>query len=662
MTVSLAIAETIQRVDRVYFFDLLGAAGGCLVLIPLLNILGGPGVVLGAAAIFAASSAVWFGLVGSIRGRVGGVAAALGLVLLLTVNPRAGWIDIASAKGRQLRDEVFFQWNSFSRVAVAPEKPGGALQIIIDGDASTGLPTFDLDHLPDNERETLLGQGAGFAYQLRPASKTLIIGAGGGYDIARAIASGSRDVTGVEINPIIAQTIMRGRFRHITRGLYLRPDVRIVVEDGRSFVRRTPEQYQVILATLVDTWASTAAGAFALSENNLYTVEAFEDYLKKLTPDGVLSFTRWGFPTPRESLRLVGLAQKALENLGEKEAWRHVAVVREGTRQMLEGFGALDTILIGRKPFPAADLDRLRAFAARSRFEILYLPGDPPANAFHELLTTRDRASFFARYPYDVSPVVDDRPFFFYTVQASDAFGFRQRDGTEAADVKINLAVPTLFRLLGVSLLAVLVILLLPPLALGSRLPREPGIPVFLVYFLCLGAGYILIQVGLIQKLVLFLGRPTYSLTVVIFSMLVSSGLGSFFSRRVVDGRDSALRWVLFTVSGAVVLLAVIAGPVTTAGVAWPMPLKLLTAVLLVAPAGFLMGMPFPSGLARLERWHAPSVRWAWSLNAAASVLGSAAAIGLAIYLGLRATLVAGALLYTVAAFSVRARPRLPAA
>jgi hypothetical protein len=413
----------------------------------------------------------------------------------------------------------------------------------------------------------------------------------------------------------------------------------------------------VILATLVDTWASTAAGAFALSENNLYTVEAFEDYLRKLTPDGVLSFTRWGFPTPRESLRLVGLAQQALENLGEREAWRHVVVVREGTRQMLEGFGALDTIIISRQPLAKLDLDLTRRVARENRFELLYLPGATAANPFRELLTTADRAGFFERYPYDVSPVTDDRPFFFYTVQPGDAFGFKQRDGAVAADVKINLAVPTLFRLLGVSLLAVFVILVLPPLVLGSRLPRLPGVPVFLIYFLCLGAGYILIQVGLIQKLVLFLGRPTYSLTVVIFSMLVSSGLGSFFSRRIVGGRDAALRYVLYAVTAAVILLAAIAGPVTSAGVAWPMPLKLIATILLVAPAGFLMGMPFPSGLARLERWHPASVRWAWSLNAAASVLGSAGAIFLAIYLGLRATLVIGALLYVAAALTLRPRP-----
>ena len=203
--------------------------------------------------------------------------------------------------------------------------------IIIDADASTGVPPFDWDHLDDNTRFNLLHQGPGFPYLIRPGAKTLVIGPGGGWDVGRALASGSKDITGVEINPIIATTIMRQKFPDLSHRLYFRPEVRIQVEDGRSFVRRSPEHYQVLQATLVDTWASTAAGAFALSENNLYTSDAIHDYLDHLTPDGFLAFTRWGFDPPRESLRLLSLAMDALDRFGEKEAWKHVIVVRDGS-------------------------------------------------------------------------------------------------------------------------------------------------------------------------------------------------------------------------------------------------------------------------------------------------------------------------------------------
>src|SRR5581483_3413263 len=187
-----------------------------------------------------------------------------------------------------------------------------------------GIANFDFDHLSERERHELLEQGPGLPYVLRPGAKTLVIGPGGGWDVARALASGSHDITGVEINPIIARTIMQQRYPEMSRNLYLRPHVRILVEDGRSFARRSTDRYQVIQATLVDTWASTAAGAFALSENNLYTTDAFRDYLSHLTDDGIVVFTRWGFDPPRESLRLISLGMEALRQLGETDPASHV--------------------------------------------------------------------------------------------------------------------------------------------------------------------------------------------------------------------------------------------------------------------------------------------------------------------------------------------------
>ncbi len=179
------------------------------------------------------------------------------------------------------------------------------------------------------QRANLLHEGPGFPYMLRPGAKTLVIGPGGGWDVARSLTGGSKDITAVEINPIIAHTIMQQRFADLSHRLYFRPEVHLFVEDGRSFVRRSPEKYQVLQATLVDTWASTAAGAFALSENNLYTTDAFRDYLNHLTDDGLMVFTRWGFEPPRESLRLLSLAIAALGELGEHDAWRHVVVLRD---------------------------------------------------------------------------------------------------------------------------------------------------------------------------------------------------------------------------------------------------------------------------------------------------------------------------------------------
>lgn len=658
---SLIIADTVQKVNRVYFFDLIGASAGCLLLVPLLNRFGGPNTVIAAAALYAVSAAIWFNLAGKLAGRAGGVGLALGLVFLLIYNARVPVIDVRYAKGTRLAEERFVKWNSSSRVALAPQRGNGQLEIVIDADAATSIPNIDFASLSEKDRAGLLSQGPGLPYALRPGARTLVIGPGGGYDVARALASGSRDVTGVEINPIIANTIMRERFAALSSGLYLRPDVHIHVEDGRSYVRRVRERYQVIQATLVDTWASTAAGAFALSESTLYTTDAFHDYLDRLTDDGILAFTRWGFDPPRESLRVVVLARAALKRLGAHDAAAHIMVLREGAPEELARWGNSDTILIARKPFPASDIARIKQMAAAGRIQPLYLPGDSPSNAFGEYLLSRDPSSFFAGYAHDVTPVSDNRPFFFYTVQPHDIWHFITSASRLNADYKINRAVPMLFGLICVSLLAVGLTLALPPLLLGSRLPSHAGVRAFLAYFVLIGVGYILIQVALIQKFVLFLGHPTYALTVIVFSMLIASGLGSYYSSRILAGRDARWRLALLGVAAFVAILAVLAGPMTSGLVGLPLAARVVVTAFAILPAGFLMGMPFPTGLARLDALHKPAVRWAWALNAASSVLGSVAAIFLGIYLGLRETLLVGAACYVIAALAIHSARRVSA-
>jgi len=645
--VSIAISEAIDRVDRAYFFDLAGAATGCLLLVPFLELFGGPNTLIAAGVLFAISAAIWFNQAGAFRRRAMAVLVSLLLVGLMVVNGKRGkLLDIHVAKGMKLPEEAFVAWNGISRIGVSQNN--GNWSIVIDADAATGIPSFDWNNLKPDDRAQLLRQGMGLPYSLRPGAKALIIGPGGGYDVARALASGSHDITAVEINPIIANDVMRDKFARQSNYIYSRPGVSLFIEDGRSFVRGSSEKYQVLQATLVDTWASTAAGAFALSENNLYTTDAFADYLSHLTDDGLLAFTRWGFDPPRESLRLISLAMAALPRVGESDPARHVIVVREDTAK-LQGWGALDTVLVSRKPFSEQDVANARAIIARNHMDEVYLPGDPPKNAFGQLLTASDPETFRRDYPFDVSPVGDDRPFFFYTVQPRDLWRFITTANEGSADFKVNRAVPLIFGLMAVSICATALILLLPRFLLGTRLPKQKGVITFLWYFICLGAGYILIQVALIQKFVLLLGHPTYALVVIVFSMLVASGIGSYFSRRVIADDDNRLARVLAAIAVLIVVLAFIARPLTQTAAVWPIQAKMLITVLAIAPAAFLMGMPFPSGLRRLEERHPPSIRWAWSLNAAASVLGSAGAIFLAIYIGLRATLLVGGALYLCA-------------
>jgi hypothetical protein len=637
---STALAETVRNINRVYFADLAGASLGCVLLIPLLNQFGGPNALLAVAVLFAVSAALWF--------RLGGapwwpaLVAAVLFTGLFAYNQQTRWLDVKSAKGSPLTDEVFVRWNSFSRISVRWEKGWPGPAIVIDADANTSMGIDEPWTWPAEMRRTYNRQfAANLPYIVRPGGKTLIIGPGGGPDVLQALASGSKDVTGVEINPLIANDIMRERYADVSKRLYFRPEVHIHVDDGRSFVRRSQEKYQILQATLVDTWASTAAGAFALSENSLYTVEAFEDYLNHLTPDGIIAFTRWGFEPPRESLRLLSLAREALRQLGTSDPRGHVIVVREGTEQDLAGIGARDTVLISRNPFGTDDLARVREWLGEGKAKAVYMPGDSGASsAFAELLATPDPKAWMERYRFNVSAVTDDQPFFFYTVQPRDLWNFFMGAPGAAVDYKINRAVPLLFGLLGISIAATLVMLFLPPLVLRLKVPaRGRGA---LLYFVCVGVGFILIEVALIQKFVLFLGHPTYALTVVIFSLLLASGLGSYWSRR--------RPLPPYAVAVATAVLAGVLVPLLTVGVGWPFAVRVALTVLLLAPLGFLMGMPFPTGLARLEESYPQAIRWAWSLNAAASVLGSALAIFCAIYLGLTLTLLLGALFYVAAA------------
>ncbi len=331
-------------------------------------------------------------------------------------------------------------------------------------------------------------------------------------------------------------------------------------------------------------------------------------------------------------------------------------VVREHLQQ-LKQWGAQDTILVSRTPFTPSDIARIQQATKIAGMELVYFPGTTLKTAFRDLLLAPDLNRFYDSYVFDVRPVSDDRPFFFYTVQPRDLWQYFWHASHATADYKVNSALPLLFGLVAISIVATLIILALPPLILRSRLPRAPGSIRALLFFLFIGAGYILIQVALIQKFVLFLGHPTYALTVIIFSMLISSGAGSWTSKHLIRGEMKRLSRVLMIIAAAIVVLSAVLTPIVESGVALPFAVRVLCAVALIAPVGFAMGMPFPTGLSMLEKIMPASVRWAWAINAASSVMGSAMAMFLAIYLGLQMTLVIGGIFYVAAWLSAANSP-----
>ena len=438
----------------------------------------------------------------------------------------------------------FARWNAISRVEV--DNQGGAKAVVIDADASTYIMNADLRHWPGSEWEkNLMSAPPALANVLRPHGEFAIIGPGGGVDVLRAVANGSPNVTGIEINPIIANTVMRDRYADYSYHLYERPDVHIYVTDGRSFVRNSRAQYDVIQMTLVDTWASTAAGAFALSENSLYTADAFREYFQHLKPDGMIAHA-WNFISRAKHYAVVSVAMEALHQLGVP---RNFIVVSEGE---LDEDGIPVVVLAKKSPFSAEEEAAVIAHLEEyDDLAPLYLPSAPGKNPFSALIARNDPWAFASEYAYNVAPVTDNAPFFFFTLKTGKALGDEGVRG--GIDWKVNLGVVVLGMVLLISLAAVLVFLILP-MIFGIRGPSNSGSQrrgIQLLYFIAVGLGYILVEIAFIQRFVLFLGHPTYALTVVIFLLLLSSGAGSLVSRRWL--REPARVWLpLLLLVGAI--------------------------------------------------------------------------------------------------------------
>ncbi|HEX2918435.1 MAG TPA: hypothetical protein VHN81_07930, partial [Edaphobacter sp.] len=438
--------------------------------------------------------------------------------------------------------------------------------------------------------------------------------------------------------------IMRDKYKDWSYGLYLRPNVHITVSDGRSWIRSSKQKFDVIQMTLVDTWASTAAGAFALSENNLYTVEAFREYFDHLKPDGYIAITRWEFARPREALRVVSQAMRAL---GGGDLRKNFIVVVEGE---LNQDGRPVLVLAKKSPFtPQEQQTVLQHLTAQPKLHALYLPygenGPVPeqAKAFRQLIESGSPERFAANYFFNVSPVYDNSPFFFFTLKPSQILGAGTQQGI---DWKVNMGIAVLLMLVVISALAVAAFLIVPLLFTSS--PRT-GRWVPLIYFVAIGLGYIAVEITLIQRLVLFLGHPIYAMTVVVFLMLLSSGAGSMMSRRIfTDPRRVKLAFI--GVIGLLAIYYVALSAILHSLIGLPQVAKIIIAALLIIPLGFAMGMPFPSGLRMLGQSQSDDnlIEWAWAMNAASSVLGSVLAMTIAIQFGLGVTLICGALAYVI--------------
>ncbi|HEY3120232.1 MAG TPA: hypothetical protein VGL15_06380 [Vicinamibacteria bacterium] len=645
-TVALAVTRLSSEITRLYLFDLAGAAAGCLLLIPALDRLGAVNTVLAVSAIAAAAAALF-----AERQRAAYAGVAAGMAALVLANTVTHRLDVRMAKGLVEEGRVLFsKWNSFSRVTVLGRLADPSVLIMLDADAATLLTRDASDPDP---AWGFAGRVEALAYRLRPGASALIIGAGGGNDVIMARQYRADPITAVELNPIVARDVMSSEpFRSYSGDLYSQPGVRLIVDEARSFIRRSADRYDVIQGTMVDTWAATTAGAFALAENNLYTVEAFGDYLDHLTDDGLVSMTRWYVEPPDQLLRLVSLARASLEERGVVDASTRVMLIRGVPEE--GGARAAATFLLKKSPFTEDETQEVERAAAASGFQVLYTPRARPANAFTRLLEAREAKEVWASLDSNVAPTYDNSPFFFHSL--------RVRNLLQALPIspewrKTNLGVFVLIAVMAISIAVTLAFVLGPLALLRGRLLFGETLRklAFLLYFACLGAAFIVVEVALVQKSILFLGHPVYSLSVVLFSLLLATGIGSRLSGSVTVARlPRLLPLALAGLALLVALYAACLSPVFYALIHLGRGSRIALTVSLLAPLGMAMGAPMPSGI-RILAGQAPEIiPWAWGVNGAASVLGSVVALVVAMLAGFNQALLLGAALYALAAVLMR--------
>ena len=672
--IGLLLAAFPRQAHRLYAVNLLGSALGCIAALLMPSLVHGEGtVVLGAALascaglwqhVIPARPLRWKSLASAFCSLFIFVSCILALCFQLVHHRPLPYLELHLSPYKSLSYVLQYpdarvvsrRWNAYSRVDVIkssairslpglsylyPQLPPPQDGLTIDGDdlAPIVQPGADLSfsaYMP-----------SAVAYQLRPAANVLALDGRGGLEVLVALAQGAQRVVAVEDNPLVVEAAAH---------IYHARGVQAVLESGRGYLGRGGEMFDVIVLALNSSYHPVRSGAYSLAEDYRYTVEAFISALSRLSPQGVLVVTRWLQVPPSEELRAFALAVTALRNMGVDAAQCVVA---------LRSFNTA-TLLIKRQPFSSEEIHTVRRFAEQRAFDMIYAPGisveetnrqnvlQEPLyyEAFNGLLTAPQPDVWYHEYPYDVRPPTDDHPFFGHffkwsqTPQVLAEFGKTWQPFGGA-----GYFIPLLLLVVALLLSAVMIFSPLLMLRRGvqsvfwltrSQLGWQLG-----GYFALIGLGYLLVEIPLIQSFILFLERPVYAMSAVLFSLLLFSALGSRFSAYI------SVNYVVFLA----LLLAVfplLLRELFDLALGFALPLRLALAVLAIAPLGVLMGTMFPRGIALAEKSARGWVTWMWAINGAASVVSSVLSALLAISFGYRAVLWIGAVCYLLAWWMVR--------
>jgi hypothetical protein len=672
VVVSLALTRSPFPTGLVYGVDLLGAALGCVAVIGLLNVVDGPTSIVLSGAISGLSAMAFTASASSedqkrLKSRAWWQRPAPIVITLIAfallnslapvgMHPMRPILVKSNIEGAEGADSAAYErWNSYSRIVAMPsyiqfpamwgassklpfDTRVSEIDLNIDGMAGTAM--FHYDGTRDSIA-FLQYDLVNLAYRLPGIHKSAVIGVGGGRDLMSAHLLGVSDITGVELNPIFINLHTRDPFYSTFSNLTTIPNLKLHVDDARSWFASMTERFDLVQMSMIDTWAATGAGAFSLSENGLYTLEGWRAFLNALNDHGIFTVSRWYAPDDvNETGRMIGLATGALLDAGVKDARPHLFVARAEH---------IATLVLSKSAFTEEQLRTLNDAVLDLGFRVLLAPNQPPESQLLAAITESHDLGALDRTadaPYlDLRVPTDDRPFFFNQLRLSDIpnallghLGF----GVVAGNLWASLG---LILILFISIVAVTATIL-APLRGAARECSGPLIAFGSLYFSLIGMGFMLTEIALLQRFSVYLGHPIYSLGVCLFSLILASGLGSLTSERLkLDGRGKLLVWGSIVVVYLVVLeqsLSAILESTTNR----ERLVRIAISLSAIMPLGFVLGFAFPTGMRLVEEVDRQPTPWFWGINGATGVLASVAGLMFSMSLGINVTLLISATCY----------------
>lgn len=634
MVIALLLSNLTKNVNTLYFADLIGAGIGCFLVMPLVPTLGASGTVM-VAALLGLFAAACFGTMLEKRttAMVALVVLFVAVAALLPVRDTYFRINVHEGKRsfnvhEDAGEIEFSKWGPISRIDVA--RFGGDKILWIDGGSNQSfMKPFDgnVEALQQNEFVRRL---AGMVFRLVENPDVLVVGPAAGEEVLYALSWKPNTITGVELDPVICE-IMQNEYAEYTGGIYTQPNVRLINDEGRSYIRHSDQKYDIIQQINNASPVAIASGAVNVSETYLITVEAFHDYLNHLKDDGYIFIRRWG------AIRLATVAAQTLRERGVTDPENHIIIMDDP----LHNFGG-GQFYLKNGDFTAEDIAEFQPYIEENA--VLYAPPEfgvrhPEYEKYRRLIVEPDGWKMYDKMGISVFPVTDDKPFFNHfkkfahfsldTVPTEFHPLFESYNDSDFAIIAI---------IAEAAVLSLIFIIL--PLYLFKRSGlKSPGKGLFLVYFFSLGLAFILIEIVMIQRFTLFMGNPTYSVTVVLFSILISAGCGSFLSGKLQGNVKRSLTLVIVGITIVATLQITVAPVIFKIFLGNSMPVRILVSICLLAPLGVLMGMPFPLGITLTNQVSKRLIPWVWGINGYATVIGSVLCVILALSFGFSAVI-----------------------